>query len=89
MALTEDGIGRAAGATRGQLGLRADVVIREAAIGGIAGLIAGALVFGLGGRLFMRIAAIIDPAAAGLTTSNGNRIATSRLTEPWACLQSG
>jgi len=72
--LTEVGIRRAAGGTRGEFTVRADTVIREAAIGGVAGLIAGVLVFGAGGRLFMRIAAVIDPTATGLTTSNGNRI---------------
>jgi hypothetical protein len=74
MAVIEVGIGSAAGATRDELTPRTDVVIREVAIGGLAGLISGILVFGIGGRLFMRIVAVIDPAAAGLMTSNGNRI---------------
>jgi hypothetical protein len=50
------------------------VIVREIAIGGLAGLIAGLLVYGVGGRLFMRIAALVDPVANGLTTSSGNRI---------------
>jgi len=74
MALADVGIGSAKGAARDEFALRADRVIREVAIGGLAGLITGVLVFGIGGRLFMRIAAVIDPTAVGLTTSNGNRI---------------
>jgi hypothetical protein len=53
---------------------RADVIVREIAIGGLAGVIAGVLVAGVGGRLFMRVAAAIDPSALGAITSNGNSI---------------
>jgi hypothetical protein len=74
MAVSDVGIERAMPVGPDDLGMRADQVTREIAIGGLAGLIAGVMVFGIGGRLFMRIAAVIDPTAAGLTTSNGNRI---------------
>jgi hypothetical protein len=49
-------------------------VVREIAIGGLAGLLGGVLVVGFGGRIFMRIVAAIDPTSIGLLTSNGNRI---------------
>jgi hypothetical protein len=53
---------------------RVDAIVREIAIGGLAGVIAGVLVVGVGGRLFMRVAAAIDPSALGAITSNGNSI---------------
>jgi hypothetical protein len=46
-------------------------IAREIARGGLAGLIAGVLVGGLGGRAVMRISALIDSSAAGFTTENG------------------
>ncbi len=49
-------------------------ILREIAIGGLAGMLGGILVGGIGGRIFMRVAAAIDPTALGLITSNGNRI---------------
>ena len=49
-------------------------VVREIAIGGLAGMLGGILVVGFGGRIFMRIVAAIDPTSIGLLTSNGNRI---------------
>ena len=49
-------------------------VVREVAIGGLAGMLGGILVVGFGGRIFMRIVAAIDPTSIGLLTSNGNRI---------------
>jgi hypothetical protein len=54
-----------------RVSVRAWEVVREIAIGGVAGLLGGILVVGLGGRLFMRISALVDPAAAGQITSNG------------------
>lgn len=48
---------------------------RHAAIVGVAGLITGVLVGGVGGRMLMRIAAIAAPdRVIGATTENGNRI---------------
>lgn len=49
-------------------------VYRDIARGGLAGLVAGILVAGLGGRLVMRLAALIVPSATGSQTENGNRI---------------
>lgn len=54
--------------------VRGAEIIREIAIGGLAGLLGGLLVVGLGGRLFMRVAALIDPSSVGSLTSFGNRI---------------
>ena len=49
-------------------------VLREMARGGLAGLIVGLVVGGIGGRLLMRVAALLEPDAAGLRTENGNVI---------------
>jgi hypothetical protein len=49
-------------------------VVRDITRGGVAGLIAGVLVAGVGGRIAMRIAAIAVPDATGAFTENGNRI---------------
>lgn len=49
-------------------------VLRDIARGGIAGILAGILVAGLGGRIVMRLAAIAVPTADGRFTENGNRI---------------
>ena len=51
-----------------------DEVTRDIARGGVAGLIVGVLVGGIGGRLFMRVAALLHPDAFGMFTQNGNRI---------------
>lgn len=47
---------------------------REITRGGLAGLIAGFLVAGIGGRLVMRLAALLVPSSAGSATENGNII---------------
>ena len=49
-------------------------VLRDIARGGISGVVAGIVVGGLGGRLVMRIAALLHPDAVGALTENGNRI---------------
>lgn len=49
-------------------------VLRDIARGGLAGAIAGVLIGGLGGRLLMTIAALLNPAAAGLRTENGELV---------------
>lgn len=49
-------------------------ILRDISRGGVAGLIAGVLVGGLGGRLFMRVAALLHPEATGIATQNGNLI---------------
>jgi hypothetical protein len=53
---------------------RTGEVLRDIARGGISGVVAGILVGGLGGRLVMRIAALLHPEAFGALTENGNRI---------------
>lgn len=50
---------------------RVATVLREIARGGLAGLIAGILVGGVGGRIVMSIAAVLNPNATGLFTENG------------------
>ncbi|MEO7119149.1 MAG: hypothetical protein ABIZ34_09290 [Candidatus Limnocylindrales bacterium] len=55
-------------------GTPVDAVLREIARGGIAGAIAGALAAGLGGRVLMRVIALLHPEAIGRTTENGNSI---------------
>lgn len=49
-------------------------IVRDIARGGIAGLIVGFLVAGLGGRIVMRLAALAVPSSVGAFTENGNRI---------------
>jgi hypothetical protein len=49
-------------------------LFRDIARGGLAGLLAGILVAGIGGRVAMRMAALLVPEAAGQFTENGNRI---------------
>lgn len=49
-------------------------VLRDVARGGLAGLLAGTLVGGLGGRVVMRLAAILNPGATGLRTENGELV---------------
>ena len=49
-------------------------VVRDITRGGVAGLIAGVVVAGVGGRIAMRLAAIAVPGAVGEFTENGNRI---------------
>ena len=49
-------------------------VLREMARGGLAGLVVGVVVGGIGGRLLMRVAALLEPRATGLRTENDNVI---------------
>jgi hypothetical protein len=51
-----------------------DAILREITRGGLAGLGAGILVAGVGGRLVMRLAALLVPEAGGALTENGNAI---------------
>ena len=48
--------------------------LRDIARGGLAGLLTGILVAGVGGRVVMRAAALLVPDAAGRFTENGNRV---------------
>lgn len=49
-------------------------ILRDIARGGFAGAIVGIVVAGLGGRLAMRLATLLQPEAIGAVTENGNRI---------------
>jgi hypothetical protein len=51
-------------------------VLREITRGGLAGLMVGILLAGVGGRLVMRLAALLVPGSAGAVTENGNVIGT-------------
>ncbi len=50
------------------------VVLRDIARSGLAGLAVGVIVGGLGGRVAMRVVALLIPKAFGSFTANGNRI---------------
>ena len=49
-------------------------ILRDIARGGFAGGIVGIVVAGLGGRLVMRLAALLQPGTIGAFSENGNRI---------------
>ena len=49
-------------------------VLRDITRGGLAGLIVGIVLGGIGGRLVMRLAAVLVPDADGAITENGNVI---------------
>jgi diacylglycerol kinase len=49
-------------------------VLRDIVRGALAALLAGSVVGGLGGRVVMSIAAVLNPDAAGLRTENGELI---------------
>jgi MFS family permease len=49
-------------------------ILRDIARGGLASLVVGLLVAGLGGRLVMRLATLVVPDSVGALTENGNRI---------------
>jgi hypothetical protein len=55
-------------------GERLAAVVRDIARGGLAGLVVGIVVCGIGGRLVMRLATLLVPSAVGRFTENGNRI---------------
>jgi hypothetical protein len=50
------------------------VIVRDIARGGLGGLAVGVVVGGLGGRVAMRLIALLVPASTGAFTENGNRI---------------
>lgn len=62
------------GLTRTAASPYASEVLREITRGGLAGLIVGVLLAGIGGRLVMRLAALLVPSADGAFTENGNRV---------------
>lgn len=50
------------------------VLARDLVRAGIAGVVAGVVIAGIGGRLVMRLATIAVPPATGQLTENGNRV---------------
>src|SRR5439155_21179344 len=64
-------------------------VVRDIARGGIAGILAGVFVAGLGGRLVMRVAAILHEDAVGRTTENGETIGAISLSGTLALMAFG
>lgn len=64
-------------------------ILREITRGGLAGLIVGLLVGGVGGRLVMRLAALLVPTSVGATTENGNVIGDITLAGTFALLMFG
>jgi len=64
-------------------------IVRDIARGGIAGLAVGIVVGGLGGRVAMRLIALIIPESAGRFTENGNRIGDITLGGTFALLLFG
>ena len=63
--------------------------VRDIARGGLAGLVTGILVAGIGGRVVMRLAALLVPEATGQFTENGNRIGEVTLSGTMALVLGG
>jgi hypothetical protein len=49
-------------------------IVREIAAAGVAATAAGIIAGGVGGRLAMRVSALVNPTMAGVRSENGNRI---------------
>jgi hypothetical protein len=64
-------------------------IIRDIARGGLAGLAVGVVVGGIGGRVAMRLIALIIPESTGRFTENGNRIGDITLGGSFAVLLFG
>jgi hypothetical protein len=64
-------------------------VLRDIARGGIAGIVAGVFVAGLGGRLVMRLATILHEDTVGLSTENGELIGRISLNGTMALITFG
>jgi hypothetical protein len=64
-------------------------VLRDIARGGIAGIIVGLLVAGLGGRLVMRLATILHEDTVGISTENGEVIGSITLNGTLALMTFG
>jgi hypothetical protein len=54
-------------------------IFRDIARGGVTGLIVGLVGIGIGGRIVMRLAALLVPGSEGAFTENGNRIGSITL----------
>src|SRR3954452_12277734 len=49
-------------------------IVRDISRGGLTGLIVGVVGGGIGGRIVMRVSALLVPSSSGAFTENGNRI---------------
>ena len=65
------------------------VILRDIARGGLAGLAVGVVVGGIGGRLAMRLIALLIPESTGRFTENGARIGDITLGGTFAVLLFG
>ena len=68
------GVGPASVGPAGPISVTHGVILREIARGGLTGIIVGLVGGGIGGRIVMRLAAIVVPGSEGAITENGNRI---------------
>ena len=84
MVATEIGAHRPA--SDGAVAWAPGLILRDIARGGLAGLIVGIVVGGLGGRLVMRAIALLLPDSTGAFTENGNRIGDITLGGTFALL---
>ncbi len=74
-AATTDRLAPEAASARGGTGATQGIdVLRDITRGGSSGLIVGVLLAGVGGRIVMRLAALLVPESAGSITENGNVI---------------
>jgi hypothetical protein len=64
-------------------------ILRDISRGGIAGLLVGLVGAGVGGRIAMRLAALLVPTSAGSLTQNGNRIGEITLSGSLGLLLTG
>ena len=64
-------------------------ILRDIARGGIASLVVGLFVAGVGGRIVMRLAAILVPDAVGAFTENGFRIGDITLSGSLGLIMTG
>lgn len=62
--------------TDGASAIATNEVLRDITRGGLSGLIVGVVLAGVGGRLVMRLAALLVPESVGSLTENGNVIGT-------------
>ena len=65
------------------------MILRDIARGGLAGLAVGVVVGGLGGRVAMRLIALLIPNPPAAFTENGNRIGDITLGGTFALLLFG
>jgi hypothetical protein len=71
------------------LAAQVGVILREIVRGGLAGALAGMIVGGLGGRVVMRVAALLNPGATGQITGNGEVVGAITLNGTLALIMFG